>query len=91
MHKEWVSCLCSSEVNSLLTFFPLGQDRFDDLMPQFCRNAAVAVVMCDVTRPKTLQTTRIWKKRVDEIVLQPNGQSIPAVLLINKVHCTCIQ
>ena len=57
-------------------------------MPQFCRNATVSIVMCDVTRPKTLQATRIWKKRVDEIVLQPNGQPIPAVLLINKVRCT---
>ena len=58
-------------------------------MPQFYRNAAVAIVMCDVTQPKSLQAAKIWKKRVDENVLQPNGQPIPAVLLINKVHYVC--
>ena len=62
-----------------------GQERFRRLMPQFCRNAAVAIVMCDVTQPKSLQSTRIWKKQVDENVVQPNGQPIPSVLLINKV------
>ena len=72
----------------MLTFLLLGYDQFLDLLPQFCRNAIVAVVMCDVTRPETLQATRIWKKRVDEVVRQPNGQPIPAVLLINKVYFT---
>lgn len=62
-----------------------GQERFRVLMPQFYRGAAVAIVMCDVTRLDTLQSTRVWKKQVDENVLQPNGQPIPAVLLINKV------
>ena len=54
-------------------------------MPQFYRNAAVAIVMCDVTQPKTLEAAKIWKKGVDDNVLQPNGQPIPAILLINKV------
>jgi small GTP-binding protein len=62
-----------------------GQERFNSLMPQFCRGAAVAIVMCDVTQPATLQSTKMWKQLVDKNVLQPNGQPIPAVLLINKV------
>jgi small GTP-binding protein len=61
-----------------------GQDRFRGLMPQFYRNAAVAIVMCDVTQPISLQSAKVWKKQVDDNVLQPNGQPIPAVLLINK-------
>jgi small GTP-binding protein len=61
-----------------------GQERFNSLMPQFCRGAAVAIVMCDVTQPATLQSTKMWKQLVDKNVLQPNGQPIPAVLLINK-------
>ena len=68
-----------------------GQERFRSLMPQFYRGAAVAIVMCDVTQPLTLQSTKVWKRQVDENVLQPNGQPIPAVLLINKVSvCVCV-
>ena len=82
--------LYSIEVN---TFLLLGMVMYgsSQVMQLFGRNAAVAVVMCDVTKPATLQATRILKKRVDELVLQPNGQPIPAVLLINKVHCTCTE
>ncbi|CAI8041249.1 Ras-related protein Rab-7L1 [Geodia barretti] len=72
------------DIGRALEKYILRQERFNSLMPQFCRGAAVAIVMCDVTQPATLQSTKMWKQLVDKNVLQPNGQSIPAVLLINK-------
>ena len=80
-----VYIVCMSSAIQSVVALSTGQERFRGLMPQFYRGAAVAIVMCDVTRLDTLQSTKVWKKQVDENVLQPNGQPIPAVLLINKV------
>jgi len=64
-----------------------GQDPFRSLMPQFGRNSAAAIVMCDVTRSNTLEGARVWKQSVDTSVFLPNGQHIPCILLVNKYDC----
>lgn len=55
-------------------------------MPQFGRNALIAVVMCDVTRRETVDGAKLWKQAVDSSVFLTNGQPIPCVLLVNKVR-----
>ncbi len=55
-------------------------------MPQYARRSASAIVMCDVMRKETMYVgAKEWKKAVDKSVYLPNGQSIPCVLLVNKV------
>lgn len=39
----------------------------------------------DVTRLSTFEAVQMWKSDLDNKVLLPNGQPIPAVLLANKV------
>ena len=65
--------------------FHSGQEPFRSLMPQFGRNALIAVVMCDVTRKETVDGAKLWKQAVDSSVFLTNGQPIPCVLLVNKV------
>lgn len=67
--------------------WPTGQDPFRDLMPQYARRSASAIVMCDVTRQATMyEGAKEWKKSVDTSVYLPNGQPIPCILLVNKVR-----
>ena len=39
----------------------------------------------DVTESASFDAVQIWKEDVDNKLLLPNGQPIPAVLLANKV------
>ena len=64
----------------------VGQDPFRELMPQYARRSASAIVMCDVMRRETmLEGAKEWKRSVDNSVYLPNGQPIPCILLVNKV------
>jgi len=38
-----------------------GQDRLGGVSKLFCRNAAGAIVLCDITRPETLHNAVLWK------------------------------
>jgi len=60
-----------------------GQDRFAMLTRPFFRNANAAVVVCDVTRPLTLDAVRDWKQELDE-KMETEGGKIPCILLANK-------
>ena len=42
-----------------------GQDRFAHLTRPFYQNAKAAVILCDVTRPTTLQAVSNWKSDLD--------------------------
>jgi len=60
-----------------------GQDRFALLTRPYFRNASAAVIVCDVTRPLTLEAVREWKKELDE-KMSTEGAEIPCILLANK-------
>ncbi len=55
-------------------------------MPQFARESAGIVIVCDVTRSKTVDAVRIWKTEADKVLVN----SPPCVLLVNKVSCIVI-
>lgn len=59
-----------------------GQDRFALLTRPYFRNASAAVIVCDVTRPLTLDAVRDWKRELDE-KMSTEG-AIPCILLANK-------
>jgi len=44
-----------------------------------------AFVVYDMTEPTRFEVVSLWKDDVDCKVLLPNGQCVPAVLLVNKV------
>ncbi|KAF9577627.1 rab32, member RAS oncoprotein [Lunasporangiospora selenospora] len=53
----------------------------------YYREAVAAVVVYDVTRPKTFETVAKWKADLDQKVHLPEalgGGSIPVILLANK-------
>lgn len=60
-----------------------GQDRFAMLTRPYFRNASAAVIVCDVTRPLTLEAVRDWKRELDE-KMETEGVEIPCILLANK-------
>jgi len=59
-----------------------GQDRFALLTRPYFRNASAAVIVCDVTRPLTMDAVRDWKRELDE-KMSTEG-AIPCILLANK-------
>mmetsp|Transcript_1958 Transcript_1958/g.2815 ORF Transcript_1958/g.2815 Transcript_1958/m.2815 type:complete len:211 (-) Transcript_1958:500-1132(-) len=61
-----------------------GQDRFIGLLRNFYRNASAAIVVYDITSPKTLQNAVKWKADIDKKVRLPDGGVIPCILLGNK-------
>jgi Ras-related protein Rab-32 len=52
----------------------------------YYKEAVGAFVVFDVTRLSTFEAVQMWKQDLDNKVLLPNGQPIPAVLLANKVN-----
>ena len=51
----------------------------------YFRGASGCVVMFDVTNQKSIDSAREWKQELDTKVELPNGESIPCILLGNKV------
>lgn len=60
-----------------------GQDRFASMTRPYYRNAAAAVVLCDVSRPETLNATRAWKRELDD-KLDTAKNNVPVILIANK-------
>jgi small GTP-binding protein len=61
-----------------------GQDRLGGISKLYCRDANGALVVCDITVPSSVERAIDWKRQVDEIVRQSDGQEIPVVLCVNK-------
>ena len=60
-----------------------GQDRLGGISNLFCRDAAGAIVLSDITNPETLENAVTWKQQVDTH-LESEGESIPMILAVNK-------
>ena len=52
------------------------------LFQVYYKNAVGGVVVCDVTRPKTVEGARVWRQDI----LAKLGD-LPVMLLANKVRC----
>lgn len=57
-----------------------GQDRFASLIRPYYRNAKGAIIVCDVTRPATIEAAKQWKRELDEKL----DDNVPSILLGNK-------
>uniref|UniRef100_A0A7S2TFB3 Ras-related protein Rab n=1 Tax=Lotharella oceanica TaxID=641309 RepID=A0A7S2TFB3_9EUKA len=58
-----------------------GQDRFIGLLRNFYMNASAAIVVYDVTNPKTLENAAKWKADIDKKVRLEDGSPIPCILI----------
>lgn len=55
----------------------------------YYKGALGCVVMFDVTSSSSFLSCRYWKQDLDNKAMLPNGNSIPCILLANKViQCT---
>ncbi|KAK8882698.1 rab32, member RAS oncoprotein [Tritrichomonas musculus] len=62
-----------------------GQERFGNMTGVYYRESVGAIVVFDVTRNPTFDTTKVWKKDIDEKVQTSEGQPVPTLLLGNKI------
>jgi len=65
-----------------------GQDRFIHLSRAFFKKSAGAILVCDVTRPATLEAVRSWKQELDKGLLteaKRKGTEVPVIMIANKV------
>ena len=51
----------------------------------YYKGASGCIVMFDLTERKSFEEAKAWKKDLDEKVFLPNLESIPCVLMANKV------
>ena len=50
----------------------------------YYRNSHAAFIVCDNTKPETLENVKKWKSQIGEKTLLPNGKPLPVILLVNK-------
>ena len=55
----------------------------------YYRGASGCIVLFDITNRKTLTEAKTWKEDLDSKVLLPNGDTVPCLLLANKVGMFC--
>ncbi|XP_068105722.1 ras-related protein Rab-32-like [Hyperolius riggenbachi] len=61
-----------------------GQERFGHMTRLYYREAAGALVVCDLGRAATLHSVIRWKEDLDSKVSLKNGKPIPMILIGNK-------
>ncbi|CAB4064403.1 RAB32 [Lepeophtheirus salmonis] len=61
-----------------------GQDRFSLLSRSFYKDAVGAFIVCDISRPDTLDACIPWKEELDAKVQTSEGGKLPCFLLANK-------
>ncbi len=62
-----------------------GQDKNIYTSKVFTKGAHGCLIMCDITNPETLQKALLWKKSIDENTKFIDGDSIPIILVQNKI------
>lgn len=78
----------SSDTNVHLQFWDLaGQDRLNNQVKIYYRDAAGALCVCDAAKIETRQQVLSWKRLVDENSTRRDGslQSPPSVMIVNKM------
>lgn len=64
----------------------IGMEKHNNMIPSvYYRDAVGALLVYDVTNPKSLASVKQWWEDACTIVMKKDGQPIPAVLLANKV------
>ena len=62
-----------------------GQERYGQMTRVYYQAAVGAMVVCDITRPETMDLAVKWKQDLDsKVFLGSTGKTIPSVLLVNK-------
>ncbi|XP_074538442.1 ras-related protein Rab-7L1-like [Halichoeres trimaculatus] len=61
-----------------------GQERFISMTRIYYKGALGCVMMFDVTSSASFLSCRHWKQDLDNKAMQPDGHSIPCILLANK-------
>lgn len=62
-----------------------GQERYGQMTRVYYQAAVGAMVVCDITRPETMELAVKWKQDLDsKVFLGSTGKTIPCVLLVNK-------
>ena len=59
-----------------------GQDRYWSRV--YYKNAVGCLILFDINCKKSFISVLQWKKQLDDLVLLPNGNPIPCVLIANK-------
>ena len=66
-----------------------GQENFRAMTRAYYRGASGCVIMFDITDKTSFEHAKDWKDDLDAKVALPNGETIPCILLANKVAaCT---
>lgn len=62
-----------------------GQERYGQMTRVYYQAAVGAMVVCDITRPETMELAIKWKQDLDsKVFIGSTGKTIPCVLLVNK-------
>jgi Ras-related protein Rab-32 len=61
-----------------------GQERYGSMTRVYYKDAVAALIVFDVSHPKSFESVAKWKRDVEEKVFLPDGRPIPCVLLANK-------
>lgn len=61
-----------------------GQERFGNMTRVYYKEALAAIVVFDVSAPKSFEAVERWKHDIDDKVKLADGGKIPVVLLANK-------
>ena len=62
-----------------------GQERYGQMTRVYYQTSVGAIVLCDITRPETMDLAIKWKEDLDtKVFLGTSGKPIPCILAVNK-------
>ncbi len=69
----------------LILFDMAGQQTFDDVRMNYCRNAHSVIFVYDVSRPETLRPLAEMYRQISQMCFIPRGEYPRGVLVANKI------